>query len=363
MAKYLLLLIAALASPAMAQNMEGVWKGSKDRIAAPPANVSFPREMGGLRLTGTSESSDKGSSLDNVAEYRSADRAIWGTIYVYRPGYPDAAIAAYMTDRAIRLTYGSGLKRLSQAVVSIGGQPGSAIRMTYSGGVIRDSGPLASAAAFAHVSGWILVFRVSGPIDRPTEVAAALDAMLATTQFTADAYVLPAAPLDFGPPCPARPSGTVKPFNSENPGANALGAAMMMTIVVDKPKKKDDALTPNFPADGLTRVCVRGTLADPGLDVLQPAGVDDPDIILLPLNDTGDTIWVRKNILGGGYTLGKADIGRTRILGEVDRMPDTDQLGQIFGDSQNPLLAIRSTVTIKANSNVTIAVAPDLLKK
>ncbi|MEO9132507.1 MAG: hypothetical protein ABI240_15040, partial [Sphingomonas sp.] len=114
MIRYLPLLLGAVASPVAAQKLEGVWKGSGDRIEAPPANVSFPRNVGGLALNATAEASQKGSSLDNTAEYHSADGKIWATIYVYRPGYPDAAIAAYMTDRAIRLTYGSGLTRVSQ---------------------------------------------------------------------------------------------------------------------------------------------------------------------------------------------------------------------------------------------------------
>src|SRR6266852_4881446 len=127
--RYLLLLVGAVASPVAAQTMEGVWKSAGDRIKAPPANVSFPRSVGGLTLTKTSEASRKGDALDNEAEYHSADHDIWATIYVYRPGYPDAAIAAYMTDRAIHQVYGSGLKRLSQAAVPIGGKPGAAIRM------------------------------------------------------------------------------------------------------------------------------------------------------------------------------------------------------------------------------------------
>ena len=362
MAKYLFLLIGLVASPAMAQSMEGIWKGSKDRIAAPPVNVSFPRDIGGLGLTGTSEASHTGSSLDNVAEYRSADGKIWGTIYVYRPGYPDAAIAAYMTDRAIRLTYGSGLKRLSQSVVPIGGQPGRAIRITYSGGVIKDSGPLASAAAFAHVNGWILVFRISGPVDRPAEVEAALDAMLQTATFDSKAYVLPVAPLEFAPPCPAASSGTVKPLKSDKSGANALFAALSSSVGTEKPKGKDDTFEPNFPANGLTRVCVRGTLGDSGLEILQPAGTDRPEIILLPLNDVDDVVSVRKNLIGEGYTLGKADVGRTLVLGEMDRMPDNDQLGRILAGEQKELLAVRSATTIKANGNTSVNISTGTLK-
>lgn len=362
MIRYLLLLLGAAASPVAAQKLEGVWKGSGERIAAPPANVSFPRSVGGLSLTETAESSHKGTSLDNIAKYRSADGKIWATIYVYRPGYPDAAIAAYMTDRAIRLAYGSGLKRLSQTVVPIGGQPNAAIRMTYSGGVIQDSGPLASAAAFAHVNGWILVFRVSGPVDRPVEVEAALDAMLTATKFDSKAYVLPAAPLDFAPPCPPAASGTVKPFRSDKSGANALAAALSSSVGTEKPKGKGDGLQPNFPANGLTRVCVRGTLGDSGLEILQPAGTSTPEIILLPLNDVDDVVSVQKNLLGEGYTLGKAEIGRTLVLGEMDRMPDNDQLARILAGEQKELLAVRSSTTIKASGDTSVNISTGTLK-
>jgi hypothetical protein len=360
--RYLLLLLGAVASPVSAQKLEGIWKGSGDRIAAPPANVSFPRSVGGLGLTATAEASHKGEALDNTAEYRSADHKIWGTIYVYRPGYPDAAIAAYMTDRAIRLTYGDKLKRLSQTVVPIGGQPSAAIRITYSGGVIEDSGPLASAAAFAHVNGWILVFRVSGPIDRPAEVEAALDAMLAATKFDRKAYILPAAPLEFAAPCPAATSGPVKPFKSDESGANALMAALSSSVGAEKPKGKNEDLKPNFPANGLTRVCVRGTLGDSGLEILQPAGTSTPEVILLPLNDVDDVVTVQKNLMGAGYTLSKTDIGQTMVLGEIDRMPDNDQLARILAGEQKELLAVRSTTTIKANGNTSVNISTGTLK-
>jgi len=227
--------------------------------------------------------------------------------------------------------------------------------------VIEDSGPLASAAAFAHVNGWILVFRVSGPIDRPAEVEAALDAMLVTTKFDRKAYILPAAPLEFAAPCPAAPSGAVKPFKSDESSANALGAALMSSVGAEKPKG-DDGLKPNFPANGLTKVCVRGTLGDSGLEILQPADTSTPDIILLPLNDVDDVVSVRKNLLGTGYTLGKTEIGRSLVLGEMDRMPDNDQLGRILAGEQKDLLAVRSSTTIKANGNTSVNISTGTLK-
>jgi hypothetical protein len=361
LARYLLLLIGALASPVAAQTLEGVWKNAGDRIAAPPVNVSFPRSIGGLTLTKTSEASRKGDALDNEAEYHSADHAIWGTIYVYRPGYPDAAIAAYMTDRAIRQIYGSGLKRLSQTVAPIGGKAGAAIRVTYSGGVLKDSGVLASAAAFARVNGWILVFRVSGPINRQTDVEATLDAMLLATKFGAKAYVLPAAPLDFAAPCPAASSGPVKPIKSKDSNANTLMAALGGAIT-NEPPTKDDPLPPAFPANGLTKVCVRGTYGDTGLEILQPAGEAQPDIILLPLNDTDDVISIQKNLMGKGYTLGKAEIGRTTVFGEMDRLPDNGELVRILTGKEPELLKTRSSTEIKSSGDTNVNIDPDTLK-
>lgn len=359
--RYLFLAIGALASPVAAQTMEGVWKKAGDRIEAQPANVSFPRAIGGFALTETSEASHKGSSLDNVAEYRSGDGKVWGTIYVYRPGYPDAAIAAYMTDRAILQAYGSGVKRLSQRAAPIGGKPGAAIRATYSGGVLKDSGVLASAAAFARVNGWILVFRVSGPVDRQAEVDSSLDAMLASTKFEPKAYVPPAAPLDFAAPCPAAASGPVKPIKSKDSGANALAAAMSGAITNEAPTK-DAPLSPAFPANGLTKVCVRGTYGDTGLEILQPAGETEPDIILLPLNDTDDVVSIQKNMIGKGYTLGKAEIGRTTVFGEMDRMPDNDQLVRILTGKEPDLLKMRSSTEIKSSGDTNLNISPDALK-
>jgi hypothetical protein len=360
--KHLFLTLGVLASPASAQSIEGVWKSEKDRIAAPPAFVSFPRSFNGLTLNQTGEASHKGESLDNTALYFSVDGTMKATIYLYMPAYADAAIASHMTDRSIRLIYGSDLKLLSSTIVSIGGQQGAAIRTTYTGGVLKDSGPLASGAAFAHVGRWIIVLRVTGPVDRQPEVESALDSLLASIRFDRKAYIFPVAPLALTAPCPAVPSGPVKAIQSDKSGANALVAAIGGLAGSEKPKRGQEALSPPFPANGLEKACLRGVLASSKLDILQPAQPPETALVLVPFNDSGDMLEVRKNLLGEGYTLSKHEIGRTLVLGEMDRMPDNEQISLIMSGAQPDLLKLRSTTTLTAKGDSTVNISSDTLK-
>jgi hypothetical protein len=132
--------------------------------------------------------------------------------------------------------------------------------------------------------------------------------------------------------------------------------------ITNEAPTKDDPLPPAFPTNGLTRICVRGTYGDTGLEILQPAGEAEPDIILLPLNDTDDVVSIQKNLMGKGYTLGKAEIGRTTVFGEMDRLPDNDQLVRILTGKEPDLLKIRSSTDIKSSGDTNLNFSPDALK-
>ena len=243
-----------MAMPAYAQTMTGIFTAKGDRVAAKPAKISFPKKITTLSLVNTMEFSRPGESLDSAAEY-TADGGLKATVYIYRPGYPDAALAAFETDRIMPRLYGAAISRTSQAAVPLGGRA-TAIRISYKGAVL-DGRPFATASAFARIGGWIVKLRVSGPADHQAEVDAALDALLSGAEIDKDAVLFSTAPLDFGPPCPATTSGTVKSAKGEKSGANALGSAIM-AVTLDSPPKDKTSVPPPFPANGMTKVCSRG---------------------------------------------------------------------------------------------------------
>jgi len=213
------LLALVLTAPTHAQTMTGIFTAKGDRIAAKPARISFPKKIGSLSLVNTMEFSRAGEALDNAAEY-TGDGGLKATVYVYRPGYPDAALAAFETDRIMPSLYGTSIARTSKTAVPLGGRA-TAIRITYKGAVL-DGRPVATASAFARIGGWIVKLRVSGPADRQADVDSSLDALLAAAEIEQDALLFPTAPLSLGAPCPAAPSGAVKLAKGEKSGANAM---------------------------------------------------------------------------------------------------------------------------------------------
>lgn len=117
-----------LAVPAQAQNYTGIFSESGDRVAAKLAKISFPKKVGDFTLKSTAEFSRQGESLDSAAQY-DGPNGVHVTVYIYRPGYADAALAAYETDKIMPQVYGAGIKRTSQTMAPFGGRANAAIRM------------------------------------------------------------------------------------------------------------------------------------------------------------------------------------------------------------------------------------------
>jgi hypothetical protein len=361
--RYLFPLATLIAGAADAQAISGNWKDRGDRIEAQAAQISFPRQIAALRLKEAREFSHPGESLDNVAEYRSADGALWASIYIYLPSYGDAALAEQMTDWTIHQVYGPNVTRASEGLAAIGGRADAAIRTSYVRGELRDSGPLASAAAFAHVGRWIVKLRVSGPIARRGEVEAALDAFLAAARVDGKVKSYPVAPLKIAEPCPPPASGSVALFNNGKASVSVVAETMVATgdNLGLNPKSK---LPAAFPANGLTPVCLRGDIMidTAHYQVWQPAGQAAPDIILVQLDDAGDLVTVRKDFMSKGYTIGKAELGHFEIYGQIDRMPDNGELVRVLTGGLPGLLDVRASVTLKANGDSTINIDPSILK-
>lgn len=347
MLKHVAVATVMLASPAMAQ--DGAWRVKGDRAALPAAKLALPARAGALALTQMDEASNKGQGLDNFAQFQSADGQVQGTAYVYRAILPDAALAAYATDRAIRARFGPSLTAESPASVPLAGQPGRALRHLYS------TDKLATGAAFVSVGPWLLKVRVSGPVARRAEVAGALDALLAGVRLDRDAFAMPVQPLSFDTPCPA-PAAEAKPLESDGMDAEALLGMLMGGKSMKKAVKSRPITNPNqlpFPSSGYKRACVRGTIRVAGggdaLEFIQPAGVAEPDAMLAALNDAGGVLAIQRSQLEPGFTVRRYGIGQVDQLGKLDRLPGVAQLGGWLGQKDAPALVLRSRTVYKAD--------------
>jgi hypothetical protein len=342
---------AALLTAAPAAAQEGPWRVSADRAELPAAKIALPTRIAGLALVKTGESTEKGSGLDDYAQFESADRKLFATAYVYRTTYPDAALAAYGTDRAVRGRFPTA-RVASQTVVALAGRPRTAIRSVYEGATLAGAS-ITTAAAFARVGDWVLKLRASGPAERAAEVTGALDALL--SGLTVDgAVVVPAAkPLAFAAPCPADGSKAkmVK-------GDDAVGASILSGLIGTV---SDGGKGPApFPANGATPVCVRGALAlgEQRLDLLQPVAEAEPSRVIAMLNDAGAVLSVEPAIMGKGYTIKTYVVGAVETRGTLDRVPRTDQIAGWLLKPQNDAMRVRSRANVVRDGKLEITVDP-----
>ena len=352
--------------------MASPWKVDSNRISVPAAKVSLPRQAGSLIFESADEFSHKGSGIDNVAQYESSDHRVYGTVFIYRPGYPDAALTAWETDSVLHQGYGAAMKTISTGVADSNGHPGTVIRMLYDGGSNprADGGAiLASAAGILRVSGWIVKLRVNGPTARQAEVVAALDALIAGLRFDSGVKVYPATPLRIAAPCPAAdvPARLLPQLKgNKDSSARVLGAAISSAAATLDATEKDKAngLDPNFPDNGLQPVCLRGTFDLNGASVplFQLAGTTDPGMVIGIMSNAGSTIQIEKAFVGGGYVIKTAKLGEVDIFGAFDAIPSTSQLGALYSGNAREGGTRQARIVLKAAGGSDIEIDPDVLK-
>ena len=347
---------------AVAKDRAG-WRKSGDRIEIRTADISFSTVAGAASLIKTDEFSHKGEGLDNVAQYETPDRALFATIYVYRPAYPDAALTAYETDRGIRARFGATDFADSQ-VVAAPGHPDSVIRMVYPDGktdAFNDGAPVATAAAFLRVSGWIVKLRVTAPAPRRADVVATIDALIAGMKVGRKAHVFPAKMLRIAAPCPGSGSVAMPLPKSDKSAAGVLAAAMTSIVVSRDPTEENADLPPSFPDNGLQTACVRGKFAygDGTIELLQSAGTASPDTIVGLLNDAGTMIVLDRALITPGYDLKMTQIGIADIYGSFDSVPSTAQIAELLSGKSAPGGARRARVTFSADGNSKVELEAD----
>ncbi|WP_323810117.1 hypothetical protein [Sphingobium baderi] len=328
--------LLALSAPASARAADAVeaWTPTQTALRANAAGIALPQTVAGLSLAKSGEASNGGKGIDNYAQYLSEDGTIQATLYVYLPSYADAALAAYMTDKAVMERFGAKTRRTSYASVAAGGHPGTAIRAVYDDAA---DGALATAAAFVHAGRWVVKMRVTGPAERRKDVLAGLDGMIASLAFDDPETLHAAAPAKINP-CPAPDSRDARLTDAAPAGAEGSGIIAI-------------------PRDGQGSLCLRGTIetAEGRYEMLQQAGVEGGAIIV-PTDDMGGLIAFDPAADGTGYRLSMHALGRTDLYGVYDRVPSTRQIAAII-DGKDPQTAqAQATTAYAANGDVTVSV-------
>ena len=326
MFRVLCLAATLIAAPAGAEG----FKRKGDRLAIPAAGIAVPATLAGMKVTANREFALKGQGLDNNVQWESADGLVFVSAYVYRPPLADASLAAYATDRAVRLRFGPTVTIAEQGAAGLAGRPGTVIRTIYTGGQVEVGKPLVTAAAFASVGAWTLKLRASGPADRRAEVIGALDALIAAIIIDRPGDLRETRPLAFDAPCPAAGTSTAKVL-PETLGSDAMIGMLLSGIATSKgmkpmpPVKTADR---PFPAEGTQRACVRGAirLGPVAADLIQPSGTDRPDIQLAAMSDSGNTLVVAKGSIDNNYAIKLYTIGQIETLGHLDGQPTPAQL-------------------------------------
>lgn len=293
-------------SPASAQDEKvDSWITTSDAVRAGRAGLSLPQQIVGLTVIKTGDI----SGTDSYAQYTSYDDVVQATVFIYKPGFADTAIAALGTERALIDRFGQNTRRISQTVTSAGGKDRVALRTIYSGA----DGQLVLAAAFIRSGDWIVKLRVTATAERLADVEAGLDGLLKAVRFDASANV--------------RTANLVTV--SDCSAAGSVAAAV-----------------PNaaFPRDGADALCRRGLVqvGKATFEMLQPTG-RDATAMLVPIDDAGGLLRFDRAVDGQGYRMTRYGDGANGTPAHFAALPDARQIAAILsgGDAKTG----RSTTT------------------
>ncbi|WP_156678885.1 hypothetical protein [Sphingomonas profundi] len=319
----LLLLAVTLQQPARAADY-AVLDGQAwiDKASKPPrprlVDIGVPRAAAGLNLFQLNSFRPGGE--DVVAKYQTPDGEVFATLYLYRPTFPDARLAATATGEVLKMRFGKEMKRLPDAILPAGGVPGVAYRTMVDDATFEMSanvslGLKASFAAFLQAGDWLVKLRVSGPEGRKDEVDAAgrgiLDALVfgkAAQPRAAPAYRLTECPDETYAAGATRLPG----------GPDAMAAALVGTATLGNPA----AAVASPSAD----LCVmrRDASSRALVLVLRPAaGAATPAFMLL--GDAGNLVQVVAES-GARPIVISHGVGGATLYGPFDRPPSADQL-------------------------------------
>ncbi len=327
------------------------WAISDSTIAVIPARIGFPRTAGVVTAYQNGEFSLQGQGLDLGVQYRSPDRAIFATAYVYYPGLAHTGLTAFATDDGMRRNSPTPLSGGEARTVAAGGVNGVAIR--------RDCGgyrSFASSAAFIKTDRWMIKLRVSGPEARRVEVMAAMDALLAGITFGRQFQPRPAAIMTVDP-CPAAAGGRAAGELQDPSGSESAAHAFLATLDGGgNAATGEGGERRNLPSRVPSTMCLSqnarlGQLTIPILRGVEgPAlSIDGRTMLLAILNDAGDTVEVVHAPNLQRFWLLRHRIGETLFLRSFDGVPSDEQV----------IEAIDANLSGRRPVNIRVRLSPD----
>lgn len=338
------------------QKPPATWLRTGTRILSVPARTAFPLSAGPLSFAGTREMSHPGEGIDDTVQYRSADGAIIGTIYVYLPGLSHPGLAAYATEAGMRLNSETALRIVRTAVVEAGGQPAAAVRTEYD----NYMGENATIAAFAKAGRWMLKFRVSGPQSRSVEVGAAMSALLAGIEFGNANPPHQATALTVTD-CAAGAGAEDARLLPDPPAAELPAHALLATFdgggIEAQEKGKRNDLPSRVPPD----LCLSSRIGEgrAQFPILRgpdgpPRSVDGRTRLVAMLTDSGRWLEVVHATNVKRYVLLYHEIGRTSLLGGYDGVPSDRQIAELVNNPGGEAGRIRVPVRFRPNQGAEI---------
>jgi hypothetical protein len=366
-----LVALCGLAADARAQPQDRApgtnphWIESETRIASVPARMSFPRIAGSLSFTGTRALSADGEEIDSTAQYRSADRQIVGTVYVYLPGLAHPGLASFATQQAIRVGSSSPVRLVRSRTVSAGRLENMAIRDDYEN--YRDGN--SSSAAFLKAGRWQIKIRVTGPESRRREVDSAMDALLAGIEFGRQNPAQDPSPLtvtDCAPEQTQRDAHLLPDPPAEQLAAHAFlgtfdGGGMIAT--------DENGARRDLPSRVPRELCLSGGVhvgAQSGgqtIPVLRAAAgpglaIEGRTLLVAILSDSGTWIEVVHARNLDRYLMLFHQIGSTRLLGAYDGVPSDRQIAELLAGTQSEAARIRAVIRLTPDGRTEIELLP-----
>lgn len=321
----LLLLLALIQQPVRAADyalLDGqAWIDKPRKLPRPRlVDIGVPRAAAGLALHQLNSFRPGGE--DVVAQYQTPDGEVFATLYLYRPTFPDARLAAIATGEVLKMRLGKEVKRQPDAVLSAGGVAGVAYRTMIDDAAFELSanislGLKASFAAFLQAGDWLVKLRVSGPEQRRAEVEAAGSGILDGLVFGKEARprAAPAYRLTECPDDSFAAGATRLP-----PGPDTMAATLIGTTMLGNPAGAMSAGSPNL--------CVMRRDASARALILVLRRTDSPqDPAFMLLGDAGSLLQVVPGSAGvSGPIVIDHGVGEARLFGPFDRAPSADQL-------------------------------------
>lgn len=342
------------------------WSSEGERMVFAPARISAPVRAATAQYSEAMENSHKGEGLDAVILYRSPDRQVLASLYIYYPSIAHAGVQALATDQAIRHNSKTPVEALGIGVAAAAGKAGVAVTADYA----HYLGNLSSKSAFVKAGRWMIKIRVSGPEPRAAEVSAIMAALLDGLRFEGEAQPLPSAPIASAVCASSdrRDARLLPDVDGSGLIGSMLGTFDAAGLVANNvPKSDQTLLLPRIGRDWCRSTLAVGDVALTTLHATDPesaaGGLGGKSMLLLLYNDAGgmfEIVWLSKE---RKYLVLDHKIAEMRVLGTYDAVPSAAQLRQFF-DQTGEAVRIRARVTHQANGNSNIElVMPDQKKK